>query len=413
MSVRSMSSRRSAKFVERGCQRPHQRRLQRLEHQLQAGNRGQRLAQRDQIARPGGAERGARDQPLQVVDGLQRLAELALAQWNGTPALPPRRDGRESRSSVASGRSSQPRSRRPPIDVIVRSISSSSEPFVSALAAGNDLQVLERDRIDDQAVAGGLVGDRADVREVGFLRVAQIRRQPARGLDGGRPALEAEPVEAVDPELIEECAPRGFRLERPGIGRGHRQLQPGDVGQPIDDLPRRHHDFPRTQHGDLVGERLQAVAAAIFRGGEFARGQVDQRDTIQVARRGDRHQIRRLARLEIGGVGERARGDDADDLALDETLGLLRILGLFADGDAEALLDQARHVAVGRVDGARRTSGCRCRRRPSTATSASARALALPPARPRRTSRRSRPCGRRRWHRDTDASRPGTAASPG
>ena len=46
----------------------------------------------DQVARAGGAERRARDQPLEVVDGLARLAKL--------PALGPKRS-----SSTASRRS--------------------------------------------------------------------------------------------------------------------------------------------------------------------------------------------------------------------------------------------------------------------------------------------------------------------
>ena len=62
-----------------------------------------------------------------------------------------------------------------------------------------------------------------------------------------------------------------------------------------------------------------------------------------------RHQKRRLARVEIVGVGERARRHDADDFALDDALGLARILDLIADGDAEALLHEARDVAVDRV----------------------------------------------------------------
>ena len=60
---------------------------------------------------------------------------------------------------------------------------------------------------------------------------------------------------------------------------------------------------------------------------------------------------------------------------------------------------------------ARRTSESRRRSGLSIATSASARARATPPARPRRTSRRSRPCGRTRSRRDTAAWRRDTGAS--
>ena len=37
----------------------------------------ERVLQADEIARAGGAERGARDQPLEILDRLDRVAELA------------------------------------------------------------------------------------------------------------------------------------------------------------------------------------------------------------------------------------------------------------------------------------------------------------------------------------------------
>ena len=92
------------------------------------------------------------------------------------------------------------------------------------------------------------------------------------------------------------------------------------------------------------------VGAVILGRRELAGREVDQRgaeDLVLRAGRDDRHQERRLARLEIAGVGQRARRDDADDLAPDQPLGLPRILDLLADRDAEALLDQSRDVAVG------------------------------------------------------------------
>ena len=63
-------------IVELRDQAAHQRRLQVVEQQPDARNGGDRLAQRDEIARTGGAERGAADQPLHVVDALERVAQL-------------------------------------------------------------------------------------------------------------------------------------------------------------------------------------------------------------------------------------------------------------------------------------------------------------------------------------------------
>jgi hypothetical protein len=61
----------------------------------------------------------------------------------------------------------------------------------------------------------------------------------------------------------------------------------------------------------------------------------------------DGHQERRLPRVEIGGIGERARRHHAHDLALDDALRRLRVLDLLADRDAVTLLHQPRDVAVG------------------------------------------------------------------
>ena len=64
-------------IVELGEQRADERRLQVGEHGAHARNHGQRLLEADQIARPGGAERRARDQPLEILHRLDRVAELA------------------------------------------------------------------------------------------------------------------------------------------------------------------------------------------------------------------------------------------------------------------------------------------------------------------------------------------------
>ena len=79
-------------------------------------------------------------------------------------------------------RAQQPRSRssRPPIGVIVRSISSSSDPARVRRCDLDDLEVLERDRVDAAGRPGLPVGDGAHVREVGLLRVAQVADERAR-----------------------------------------------------------------------------------------------------------------------------------------------------------------------------------------------------------------------------------------
>ena len=63
-------------IVELGDQARDERRLQLGQEHAHARHGGNRLPQRDQIARPGDAERRARDEPLDVVNRLERLAQL-------------------------------------------------------------------------------------------------------------------------------------------------------------------------------------------------------------------------------------------------------------------------------------------------------------------------------------------------
>ena len=121
--------------------------------------------------------------------------------------------------------------------------------------------------------------------------------------------------------------------------------------------PDAHDELPRLEDGDLVGQRLQAVGAVVFGRAELARGQIQQRHAEPGDAGGrrvlwrDRHQERRLARIQEAGVREGAGRDDAHDLALDEALGLPRVFDLIADRDAESLLHEARDVGVDGVVG--------------------------------------------------------------
>ena len=90
---------------------------------------------------------------------------------------------------------------------------------------------------------------------------------------------------------------------------------------------------------------------------ELAGGEVQQADAQARVRArrfleaGHRQQEGRFAGVEIAGIGERPRRDDAHHLAADDPLGLLRVFHLLADGHPVALLDQPGDVAVGGVMG--------------------------------------------------------------
>ena len=345
------------------------------------------------------------------MDGLQRVAELAAlgrAEGQFLHRVEPIADALE-----RAQRSKQPRTEQTPAHRGDRAIDFLEQRSLrTTLAPGDDLEVLQRDRIDDETVGAGPVGDGSDVREVGLLRVAQVGHQRSGGLDRRRPAVEPEAFEAVRLQLIEERAPGCLRLERPGIGVGDRNLQPRDPRESLDHASvRRHDDLARPKHGDLVGRapavrRRRGIPSsrtrrwrrppARRRGAHRPPGQWPS-ETPARAHRDTRARsacrARRRARLRAG-PGPWPSADPRP----------------VRRWRRESPSSRAGRCSRRRHERARRTSGCLDRRRPSIATSASARGPATRRARLRRTSRRSRPCGRTRSHRDTDALRRDTAA---
>ena len=67
------------------------------------------------------------------------------------------------------------------------------------------------------------VGDRADVREIDFLRLAQMVDQRAGRGSRGRMTIEAEAFEPAGAQLMQQCLARRAELERPGVDRRDRE----------------------------------------------------------------------------------------------------------------------------------------------------------------------------------------------
>ena len=175
-----------------------------------AGNDGQRLLQADEIARAGGAERGARDQPLEILHRLDRVAELAALGRAERQLL----DGVEPIANrfERDERPQQPRAQQAAADRGDRAIELVEQRArAAALGSLEDLEMLQRRRIDQQRVGALAVGDRAHVREIDLLRLAQVVDERAGGGDGGRMAVEAEALEAAGAQLIEQRPPRRLR----------------------------------------------------------------------------------------------------------------------------------------------------------------------------------------------------------
>ncbi len=119
------------------------------------------------------------------------------------------------RSSATSGRSSQARRSRPPIERH-RPVDLVQQRAGRAAVDGFDhFEVAQRGRIDEQAVGAGAKRDLAHVREIRLLRVAQVVDERAGGAHRGRTIVEAESGEALRPQLVEQRSPRRLLIERP------------------------------------------------------------------------------------------------------------------------------------------------------------------------------------------------------
>ena len=117
--------------------------------------------------------------------------------------------------------------------------------------------------IDEQRVGARPVGDGAHVREIDLLCRPQMMDERAGRGDGGGVAVEAEAFEPAGLQLrraasgapipsrtsTRRCAVSG--MPSATIGRGRRRAG-------------GHDQLAGLEHGDFVGERLQAVGALVF-----------------------------------------------------------------------------------------------------------------------------------------------------
>ena len=174
---------------------------------------------------------------------------------------------------------------------------------------------------------------------------------------GGRQAegeiADAEGVERGDAEVRAELGRGATAGEDGGVAereRGAGRLQARE---------QRAATAQRLGHEDLAWPPQQrrrqhaALGSGVLAGQELARRHVEQGDANAVGQgatlRRDGEQVVVGGAGEIGGVGQRARRDHADDVALEELLALARRLHLLTDGDLLSGLYQARDVAIGRV----------------------------------------------------------------
>lgn len=212
-------------------------------------------------------------------------------------------------------------------------------------------------RVDQHGRAHALADRRRQRRAGAELGALDIGERGGGSRDLGA-AEGAEGVERGDAEEFLEAA-----LARGGIKplAGQRRHGRGDIAP---EFPELGIVMDRVGADDLA--RLQAceldgkAALVGFEHGEAAGRDVHGRDAVGIdfvrePAPGDGDQQARPAGVEQALLGDRARGDQANDIALHHRfgaalLGLGRVLGLLANGDAVAGGDQLLQIVVGAFD---------------------------------------------------------------
>ena len=98
--------------------------------------------------------------------------------------------------------------------------------LAAAFRAFDDFEMLVGRRIDQQAVGALAIADGANVREVDFLRIAQVLHERAGGADRGVMRVEPERVQALRLHLLAERALRAVEADGPFVDARDRQRQP-------------------------------------------------------------------------------------------------------------------------------------------------------------------------------------------
>ena len=211
---------------------------------------------------------------------------------------------------------------------------------------GQDLEARPRRRIHRQMRRGPARARRQQERHLAAAGVVEIGQQPARrrqhrAREFAQPVQCREPVQRLQPRLAFLAAEIAARA---GNGIGDRTLwrEVAILG---------HHRFARAQPRQ---RRLERVGGAFLQfhpsGRDIAGGDPDR-----IAQGGQRDQEIGAARIEQRVLGQRARGDEADDVARYQRLGAAALPGffgrldLFGDRHPAAAADQPREIAFRRM----------------------------------------------------------------
>ena len=251
-------------IVEFGGEAADERRLKWFQQHTDARNRRHRLPQRDEIARSGRAQSGAGYEPLDIVNRLQRFADLRAF---GTP----KRKLFDRIESILDPLERQQRPQQPGAQQASahrgeRSIDLLQQrPVPAAIRGFDDLEVPERGRIDDHRVGAGPKGQVADVREFGLLRFAEVVHERAGRARRRGTIFQAKADERLRSHLRQHRGAGGLELEGPAVADRHAGFQAQLIHQGNDVIDTGGgEDFPGPENGELVGKSMPRIGSQVF-----------------------------------------------------------------------------------------------------------------------------------------------------
>ena len=280
------------------------------------------------LAGPRGCRRDPRETPFQVSDVFERPLQslpfggAARQLLDGVPArLELDRIGGGTGESVLE---------RPRPEGSSRPVEQRAEAsFGGSVGRLEDLQRRDRRRVEAHSLPeaqGNGIGHVRDAAGPHFFRVG------SRGRGGSR-------TERRDRRRRRGVAEAGARKP---LRRTARQ----DPGRESQVRSLRKKDFPRPEERERIRQAVQRDGPRVKLPGRV----VEEGDTGAVAVSGhDRGEIGGGAGQERLRVEDRARRDDARDVASDQALGRARVLDLVADRDLPARRDEPGDVMVGAV----------------------------------------------------------------
>ena len=336
--------------VDLGGELGRERAVDRLDPFAQRGERPEGGTELGEVAGARGAERDSGENPLEVADaakqalglrtrpGLDSRADELLPAPHGVPV--PERPAEPAREEPA------PHRGHGPIE------DADERPGRIARDALHDLEIAPGHGIEHHRLLAPLGPKPGDVRQGPTVRGVGVLEGAARRADPELQRLAPEPAEVPGPEVIEEEPACAHRLEQPRWTRRETRMAGQDsVGSPSAG-PRvivRDQDLGRNEPRELGREGVVSLA---LHDEEISARHVEDREAPLAPRAGiDRREQTIPALLEERVVGDRARGQDPGDLAFDGPAARGRVADLIADRDRDALSQQPREVALGRVRG--------------------------------------------------------------